>query len=87
MFRIDFVSLDFLVVGLSKNIHGPYKRWTRTGAFVVLQVSHSSTCITDVYVFYGYFSLPGSRSLEFLADWPVNLLLDNPENCLFHYFR
>ncbi|XP_078371606.1 uncharacterized protein LOC144655264 isoform X1 [Oculina patagonica] len=27
------------------------------------------------------------RSLDFLADWPVDLLLANPENCLFHYFR
>lgn len=27
------------------------------------------------------------RNLDFLADWPVDLLLAHPENCLFHYFR
>lgn len=27
------------------------------------------------------------RSLDFLADWPVDLLLAHPENCLFQYFR
>lgn len=27
------------------------------------------------------------RSLDFLADWPVDLLVAHPENCLFHYFR
>lgn len=27
------------------------------------------------------------RGLEFLADWPVDLLLAHPENCLFQYFR
>jgi len=27
------------------------------------------------------------RSLDFLADWPVDLLLAHPEDCLFHYFR
>ena len=27
------------------------------------------------------------RKLPFVKNWPVDKLLENPQNCLFHYYK